>query len=302
MRAGDARSVERFAREARVLADLRHPGIVEYIGHGRTEHGDLYLAMEWLQGEDLGVRLARSELTAADSLRLVTQVAAALAVAHSRRVVHRDLKPSNLFLVDGDSERVKVLDFGVARLLRGADLTGTGEIVGTPEYMAPEQARGDKTIDARADVFALGSVLFRCLTGRSPFVGKSAASVLARLVLENAPRLRQLRPELPPELDDLVARMLAKDPAQRPVDARAVLTELVLLAEPVAEGGRPPTAPPSELTEGERRIVCIVLAGGEAARDAPETLDETVERSPALDATVKTHGASSSTSPTAPRS
>jgi hypothetical protein len=248
--------------------------------------------MEWLEGEDLGARLARCPLTVGESLRLVTQVAAALAVAHARQVVHRDLKPSNLFLVGGDIDRVKVLDFGVARLMRGSDLTSTGDILGTPEYMSPEQARGEKSIDARADVFALGSVLFRCVCGRPPFFGKSPVAALTRLLLEEAPSLRQLRPEQPAELDDLVLRMLAKDPAQRPGDARAVLGELMLLPEAVeAGGGAPAPAGSGELTAAERRVVCFVLAATGPPRTHSDTIDLALEPSAVLDATIKAHGA-----------
>src|SRR5262249_49632438 len=126
VRSSDAHSLERFAREAQILAELRHPGFVQYLAHGRSERGELYLAMEWLVGEGLAERLAARELSLTESLQLVTQVAAALAAAHARRIVHRDLKPPNLFLVDGKVDRVKVLDFGVARLLPLETITQTG--------------------------------------------------------------------------------------------------------------------------------------------------------------------------------
>src|SRR5262249_28067975 len=163
-----------------ILAELRHPGFVQYLAHGRSERGELYLAMEWLVGEDLAERLAARELSLTESLQLVTQVAAALAAAHARRIVHPDLKPPKLLLADGKVDRVKVLDFGVARLLPLETITQTGMIVGTPRFMAPEQARGAKDVDARADVFALGCVLFRCLTGEHPFAGETPGEVLGR--------------------------------------------------------------------------------------------------------------------------
>ena len=156
-------AIARFALEARVLSELSHPGIVRYLEHGTTPRGEAYLAMEWLEGEDLSRRLAREPPSPSEALALIGRAAETLAVAHARGVVHRDLKPSNLFLVGRDLAHVKVLDFGVARLTREqASLTVAGEVVGTPGYMAPEQARGERSVDGRADVFALGCVLFEC--------------------------------------------------------------------------------------------------------------------------------------------
>src|SRR5580765_5761273 len=154
----------RFARESRMLAELSHPGIVRYVAHGTTAAGQKYLAMEWLDGEDLAERLVHGGLTARESITLCRRVAEALGFAHARGVVHRDVKPSNLFLPDGQIEQVKVLDFGIARLRHDTgEGTRTGVRVGTPSYMAPEQARGLAKIDGRTDVFALGCVLYECL-------------------------------------------------------------------------------------------------------------------------------------------
>jgi hypothetical protein len=258
-----AQADERFAREARVLAELRHPAIVEYLTHGRTDEGALFLAMEWLEGEDLGQRLRSRELTAGETLRLATQVAAALAVAHARRIVHRDVKPANLFLVDDRVERVKVLDFGVARIARLASLTLTGAVVGTPRYMAPEQARGDRDVDARADVFALGVLLYRCLSGREAFGGDTPAEVMRRILDDEPPPLSA---PVPGELAALVRRMLDKDPAARPADAAAVLAELLAF-----DLTPPAGAPPRELGAAERRLECVVaidVQGEEVGRVA----------------------------------
>src|SRR5215813_10231530 len=161
----------RFAREVQLLAELSHPGIVRYISHGTTRLGALFLVMEWLDGEDLRRRLEREPLTMGESVALATRVAEALGAAHARGIVHRDLKPSNLFLPDGRIDQVKILDFGIAHKEGLTQLTQTGTLIGTPGYMAPEQARGQEGIDARADVFALGCVLFECLTGSRPFQG-----------------------------------------------------------------------------------------------------------------------------------
>jgi eukaryotic-like serine/threonine-protein kinase len=158
---------ERFTREAEILAELRHPGIVAYVAHGHTEEGQPFLAMDWLEGEDLAERLARQRLTVTESLTLVRCAAEALSTAHQRGVIHRDLKPSNLFLRDRVASSVTLLDFGIARQAHRTSLqtlTKTGAIVGTPAYMAPEQARGEGSITPSADVFSLGCVLFECLT------------------------------------------------------------------------------------------------------------------------------------------
>src|SRR5205814_9668638 len=172
-------------------------------------------------------RLRQGQLTAAESITMARRVAEALGAAHARGVVHRDVKPGNLFLPDGEPDRVKVLDFGIARvqLVRGNTLTQVGMAMGTPEYMAPEQARGERDLDARVDVFALGCVLFECLTGRPAFAGEHAMAVFARILLEDPPRLRDLT-RLPEPLDDLLFRMLAKDRGRRPKDGTAVAEEL----------------------------------------------------------------------------
>ena len=159
---------ERFAREAQVLASLVHPAIVRYVAHGTTLGGEPYLAMEWLDGETLADRLGRGPLGPRATAQLGARVLGALAAAHAHGIVHRDIKPSNLFLPDGDLERAKLLDFGIARRAHASPLTRPGGMVGTPAYMAPEQLRDGTEVDGRADVFGLGCVLCECLTGESP--------------------------------------------------------------------------------------------------------------------------------------
>ena len=185
--------MERFVREANMLALLQHPGIVSYVAHGHTPAGFLYLAMEWLDGEDLAHRLARAPLSVRESLVLIRRVADALSLAHRRGIVHRDLKPSNLFLRHRSVERVTLLDFGIACMQGagggnavGSNMTQTGHVIGTPEYMAPEQARGDRVIGPAVDVFALGCVLYECLAGQPPFVAEHVAAQLARVLFEEA--------------------------------------------------------------------------------------------------------------------
>ncbi len=217
---------QRFRREVETLAALRHPGIVTYLRHG-TFADEPYLVMEWLDGEDLGTRLKGAGLSVEEALGIARQVASALSAAHEKGIVHRDVKPSNVYLVDRQPDRVKLLDFGIARRAGLATLTTTGIVVGTPSYMAPEQARGSNDLDARVDVYGLGALLFHCVTGRAPFVGDTLEQVLARILTETAPRLRVFAPGVSPELEGLVARMLAKDPIRRPADGRAVHAALV---------------------------------------------------------------------------
>ena len=242
--------LRRFEREAQLLSELRHPGVVRYVAHGLLA-GELWIAMEWLDGEPLEARLSRGPLTVGDALRLSTRVAEILAPIHARGVVHRDLKPSNLFLPGGDLTQVKLIDFGVAGLRRGQAITLSGSILGTPGYMAPEQARGESDVDARADLFSLGCVLHACLTGAPPFAGTEPMAVLAKIVLEEPQPLTGV----PPALSDLVARLLSKDRAQRPADAGAVVRELsqIDVTDELPAIGEP------ALTEAEQRLLCVAL-------------------------------------------
>jgi hypothetical protein len=266
---------ERFAQEARVLAALQHPAIVSYVAHGSTAHGHAYLAMLWLEGEDLARRLSRRGLTVAESLAVARRVAEGLSLAHARGLVHRDVKPSNLLLVQGDPARATLLDFGIVHTgLSGMaptarPATRTGTVLGTVGYMSPEQAIADRKLDARSDVFALGCVLFECLTGQPAFSGEHVVAVLAKVLRAEVPRVRELRPELPTGLDDLVARMLAKEPTGRPDDGAAVLLELDALGG--VTGGVPEAAaqPSPGLSGAEQRLVSLLLA---AVPDDPDRL------------------------------
>ncbi|HEY2730887.1 MAG TPA: protein kinase [Polyangia bacterium] len=260
----ELREAERFDLEAAILADLTHPAIVRYIAHG-VEGGDHFIAMEWLEGEDLATRLDRQPLALVDAVAMARRAAEALAYAHARGIVHRDVKPENLFLPGKAIERLKVLDFGIARLTRGGrKLTLTGSVIGTPGYMAPELVRGARDIKPGADVFSLGCVLFQCLTGRAVFEAEEATALLAKILLQDAPRARDIAPGIPAVLDDVVARMLAKDPAKRLVDARAVI-EALEGVDLGAVGAMATTdarrRPQPALTATEQRIACVVIAG-----------------------------------------
>jgi len=222
---GDERARRRFAQEAQTLSALHHPRIVRYLDHGVTDEGFDYLVMEWLDGRDLGHLLRDGPLSIGDTVRIGFEAALGLSAAHAASVLHRDVKPSNLFLVDNEVSALRVIDFGIARASQpGTRLTSTGAVLGTPSYMAPEQVRGIESV--RTDVYALGASLFECLTGRPPFVGEHPAAVLLSVIGDPVPSARALRPEVPPALDALVGRMLAKNPGERPLDMTAVLTEL----------------------------------------------------------------------------
>ncbi|MDC0684946.1 protein kinase domain-containing protein [Sorangium atrum] len=255
----EGEQTERFRREARVLAGLHHPAIARHVAHGVTAEGRQYLAMEWLDGEDLAARLRRGPLGLDESLALAARAAEALGAVHLRGVVHRDIKPANLFLPGGDVAAVKILDFGIARASDVTyTLTNPDAPVGTPAYMAPEQVRGEPDIDARADLYALGCVLFECLTGRPPFVGSHVVALLTKVLFAQAPRLRELWPGAPPALDTLLSRLLGKDRQLRPGDALTIAAEL--RSPEIREASAAPLAPSVGLTTAERRLVTVVLA------------------------------------------
>jgi hypothetical protein len=230
--AGTTEHARLFA-EAEALEQLVHPNIVRYVCHGATEDGAPYLAMEWLDGETLADRLERGPLAIGEALALGEQLAAALDCAHARGVLHRDLKPSNVFLLDGRIDRVKVIDFGIAKL-PGRVLTRSGQFVGTPGYMAPEQIRGERSIDRRVDLFALGCVLYVALSGRLPFDGNDTLELFARILLEKPPPIDELVPEIPPRLARLVAALLAKHPGKRVGTAELVQRELATIRDGIA--------------------------------------------------------------------
>jgi eukaryotic-like serine/threonine-protein kinase len=223
----------RLAREGQLLENLDHPGIVKTVAYGLLSDSGLpFVAMEWLDGEDLASRQKREPLNLRQAIELAIFVAEALQAAHEAGVVHRDIKPGNIFLCTGrhgEAEELdvipKLVDFGVA-VAGDIRITRTGDVVGTPAYMAPEQARGDAPIDARCDVYALGATLFELIAGRPPHVGPTPIATLARLVTTPPPRLRDLRRDVPPLLDNLVHRMLQTEPVARPSSASEVAETL----------------------------------------------------------------------------
>jgi serine/threonine-protein kinase len=221
----------RFHAEIETLKALRHPGIVQLLAFGE-EDGVPYFAMELVPGKSLEQELRGGRLfTWRETVALGLEIVRALKSAHDHGVVHRDLKPANLLLVDAPAAgvTVKLADFGIARLFGDAGQTMAGTVVGTAEFMAPEQAAG-KGVDHRADLYALGLVMFAMLTGRPPFHGADVTRVLERQRREPPPRVATRVPSVPPDLDLLIDRLLAKDPADRPANALAVGRALAAIA------------------------------------------------------------------------
>ena len=227
----DAGLRRRFHAEIDTLKALRHPGIVQLLAFGE-EDGVPFFAMELVRGRSLEQELRSGRVfTWRETVGLALEMVRALKSAHDHGVVHRDLKPANLLLLDEpvDGTAVKLADFGIARLFGDANHTLAGTVVGTAEFMAPEQAAG-KPVDQRADLYALGLVMFAMLTGRPPFQGGDVTQILERQRREEPPRLATRVPDVPAELDHLVIRLLAKDPTHRPANALAVGRSLAAIA------------------------------------------------------------------------
>jgi serine/threonine protein kinase/tetratricopeptide (TPR) repeat protein len=303
----------RLLREAAILAEIHHPGIVRYIAHGPLDGDMVYLVMEWLEGEDLGRFLGRrphssftsngtgsgssasfdgnalldgtttdtmmldarsgrstaggarvEPLTVSEAVALGRRLTSAVAELHRRGIVHRDIKPSNLFLAGGALDQVKLLDFGTAYQYGRADhLTRRGAIVGTPHYMAPEQARAGGIITPATDVWAVGCVLYRCLTGSRPFEGNDVVAVLTRILLEPPVPILVLRPDVPLPLAEVIMQALEKEPTARAPDADTVLSALEQLGdtERLARSQRTaPRAMSPALTSAESRVTCMLFA------------------------------------------
>ena len=219
---GDERTVRRFFSEARVLQSLTHPNIIRFTDFGKTDDGQLFIAMEFLEGSPADELMKTGGLSLKDAIHVVDHTAAALAEAHLQGVIHRDLKPANLFVrrkPDGEVH-VTVLDFGIAKIAgSGQNLTATGKVMGTPSYMAPEQIRGQEP-DPRTDVYALGAMAYELIAGEPPFVADGPIAVLF-MHLERAPEplhKRKLPEPVSPKLSAVIDKLLAKAPADRPAN------------------------------------------------------------------------------------
>ncbi|MDB4972179.1 MAG: serine/threonine protein kinase, partial [Myxococcaceae bacterium] len=264
--------VERFRLEAKSASRIGHEHIIDISDFGVTEGGSHFFVMELLHGRDLSEELElRGPLPARRASVIALQCARALEAAHAKGIVHRDMKPENVFLVQRDTHEdfVKIVDFGIAKMsdvatvspLPGRKTTGSGMIFGTPEYMSPEHAAG-KALDHRVDIYALGIILYELLTGLPPFMGDTFMGILTLHMFEHAPPLRESYPSCnaPAELEELIMRMLAKDPDQRPQsmgELASELTQLLAYLGPSASPSRPPGTlthvdqPPLRLLPGQ---------------------------------------------------
>src|SRR5688500_9041951 len=194
----------RFVEEARAVNRIGHPNIIDIFSFGQLDDGRLYFVMEYLDGETLADQLERGGSSERELCRLLAQAADALEAAHAERIVHRDLKPENLWIArprHGEPQ-LKVLDFGIAKLTEAgaSGITATGAVIGTPYYMAPEQCMGE-SVDARADIYALGVILYRALTGKLPFTGASLAEIVSQHVVKPPVRPSEIGARLPPPLE-----------------------------------------------------------------------------------------------------
>jgi tetratricopeptide (TPR) repeat protein len=261
-----AHQVARFVRETNLLHKLRHPAIVAYLDSGLIEDtGQYFLVLEWLEGKDLHIFLNDGRLGVEESLRLAERIADALGFAHAQGVVHRDVKPENIFLPGGDAGKAKLLDFGIARWANSMEaLTRTGARFGTPAYMSPEQVRGDRALDARADVFSLGCVLYECMTGEPAFAATDPMAVFGKILFDDPPRASALAIDVPEVVEALLLRMLARNPAERPGNGDELALELRTLVRQV--GAEQPLRQPRALakqhtlTDLEQRLVSVVVA------------------------------------------
>lgn len=278
---GSPRAIRRFEREVLALREVDHPGVVRYLDHGTFGVAHMpFLVMEWVEGPDLRARLRKGPPPSfGESLRVLVRLVQTLAAVHAVGIVHRDIKPRNLVLPGGKLDQVRVVDFGLAcfpqrRGLFPVELTVNGFRLGSPGYMAPEQVRHAKDVDAAADVFSLGCIAFELLTGQRAFPGRDDIARLAQLLVDEPPRAGVLNPNLPAALDALVSSMLSRDPAARPrLDAQllAQLTAFSAVRRKRTELPVPPVV---------RRQVAVDDAEPATVRFAPRLLARVFEDAP----------------------
>ena len=278
----------RFRGEARAASQIGHPGIIDVFDFGTTDDGCVFFAMELLEGEDVAQVLAREQrIGVARAARIIAETAAAVGAAHGKGIVHRDLKPENIYLVKrSGKESVKVLDFGVAKAtdpFMGPEqgVTGRGTVVGTPEYMSPEQASGNP-VDARSDVYSLGCILYEMFVGKPPFVGKNFVTVLMKHIGQPPipPREQQPPADIPPALEKVIMKALAKEPAQRYASMDELARSVVQAsAEPDARGDDPVWLPQEDTRMG-RSSVSMPAVGLAPPQPAADDDDDGVPTGP----------------------
>jgi serine/threonine-protein kinase len=285
---------ERFRREAKSAQKLAHPNVIEIFDQGETEDGTSYIVMEHLIGSSLAEVILEGKIPVPRAVGLMIQIARGIARAHDLDVIHRDLKPENIFVVrheKGGGDLIKLLDFGIARSLHDTRLTGQGELFGTPQYMAPERITSTD-VGPSADLYALGIIFFEMVTGVLPFESPDIASFFVKHLKEIPRPPRELNPLVPVELEDLILRLLAKEPIGRPVDAHRVHQDLVALArahdipvpvdpqvDPAASSPRPASTmralePTRWVKRSELFEKMLSRLGEKAPREARAALDE----------------------------
>ncbi len=272
----DKPSRERFAREATAAASVKSPHVVQTLDHGVTDEGVPFIVMEHLEGEDLGEVLQRGVLTPLQVASVVEQVARALDAAHKKGVIHRDVKPANIFLTDVGARDpfVKLLDFGVAKSMREHTLTASGELLGTPVYMSPEQITGEQ-FDARSDLWSLGIVAFRCLAGRRPFQAESVAAVAYQIVHTAMPAPSSLAPDIPPAVDSWFARSCAREPAKRFSSAREMANALWAALEITRTSNWSGATPAPSFLEPQAETVVEGRPSNQSLTNPPASLELT---------------------------
>ena len=299
-------AVARFEREAQAVARVVSENVFDVVDVVRAKDGRPCIVSELLEGEELGDLLDRQgKLPLITGIAIARQVCRGLAAAHAVGVVHRDLKPSNLFVQKRDNGglNVKILDFGVAKVTDGAALTHTGMVVGTPAYMAPEQARGSSNVDARVDIYAVGALLYRMLTGAPPFPEEDAAHTLTRLLTEDPPRPRDIDRSIPEGVEALIQRAMARAPEDRPATVQDLDRLLSSFDEPGRAEGRPPL-PTVPRAEALGTMDTLAVALDAPARDAEDVTRRARRARPAalvLAIAVSVFGGAAGAPPPAPR-
>jgi len=247
--------VESFRAEGIALAKLRHPGIIP-IYDIRQRGGLIYYIMPFVEGTTLEDRMSRSRLPPYESRRILSELTDALAAAHRAKMVHLDIKPANVFL-EGDLQKVLLMDFGVAKAVTDqVEESSVGPVIGTPEYMSPEQARGLPEIDHRSDIYSLGVLGYSMLMGRPPFTGRDSTDILERHVKETPTPIREINPTIPKEFADAIMRCLEKDPWDRFQTAKELESNL----ESVTFRSTRSQTAPRETSSGVHRAVVVLIA------------------------------------------
>ncbi|MAT96098.1 MAG: hypothetical protein CL608_03060 [Anaerolineaceae bacterium] len=278
--AEDAEFLERFKREAKGLGSLHHPHIVSVIDFDVAD-GWYYMVMDFIEGETLeSVLDRRGRLPLDEALALTAQLAGALAYAHQHGRIHRDIKPGNVMFTDETQQHAVITDFGLTRLLDNATLTISGTIAGTPAYMSPEAAQGQKT-DARSDIYSLGVMLFEMVTGQRPYLGETPLSVIMKLVVEPLPPALSINPDLPPAIDDILSQAMAKLPEDRYHTAAEMQQAVAgVLTSSSVESGTPENS--TQILSAQRQVAPKLESNAEPLPTAKAELNPKTARLPVV--------------------